>query len=450
MLKKLNLFFLCVFSLVSSIANNQQVPSKKRIYLFDIKEEIAPAVWRKTKKAFEEAEALKSDVILIRMNTYGGMLETADSIRTKILNSKIPVYVFIDNNAASAGALISIACNKIYMRPGGTIGAASVVNQSGEVMPDKYQSYMRAMMRGTAEKRGRNPEIAQAMVDGKIVVEGVNKEGQVVTFTSKEAIKQGYCEGEAENESEALKLAGIENYSTDELKVSFIDKVVGYLLHPAVNGILILLILGGIYFEFQHPGAVFPIAISILAALLYFAPHYLDGLAANWEILVFFVGLILLAVEIFVIPGFGVAGVSGIILMIVGLVLSMVRNVNFNFEPVGQRATSDALFTVTLALVGFIVSAILLGGRFLNSNWFYRISNQSSLSDSKAIVNIEAIGDLKGQMGLAISDIKPMGNVLLDNGMHIQVSSYGEFLPRGTKVLVVSEAHNKVWVKKID
>src|SRR6056297_2784319 len=136
--------------------------SEKLVYKFNIKEEIAPAIWRQTQQAFEAADTLGADVFLIHMNTYGGTVLDADSIRTKILQSTIPVYVFIDNNAASAGALISVACDSIYMRPGGSIGAATVVNQTGQAMPDKYQSYMRSTMRATAESHGKDTLILES------------------------------------------------------------------------------------------------------------------------------------------------------------------------------------------------------------------------------------------------------------------------------------------------
>ncbi|MFW5707931.1 MAG: SDH family Clp fold serine proteinase, partial [Bacteroidota bacterium] len=123
------------------------------VYKFDIKEQIAAPSLRRTQRAFEDADSLGADVILIHMNTYGGQVDVADSIRTRIMQSRIPVMVFIDNNAASAGALISIATDRIYMRPGANIGAATVVDQTGEVVADKFQSYMRSMMRSTAEAK---------------------------------------------------------------------------------------------------------------------------------------------------------------------------------------------------------------------------------------------------------------------------------------------------------
>lgn len=212
------------FHEIESDTLNQKIVQTKSglVYIFEIRKEIAKPVWRITQKAFAEAVALKADYILIHMNTYGGMVNIADSIRTKILNSTIPVMIFIDNQAISAGALISIAADSIYMRTGASIGAATVVNQSGEVVPDKYQSFMRSTMRATAEAHGkdtiingndttlvwhRDPDIAQAMVDPKLYVEGVIDSGQVLTLTVEEAIKVGYCEGQAMQYPEQMQVS---------------------------------------------------------------------------------------------------------------------------------------------------------------------------------------------------------------------------------------------------
>lgn len=309
--------------------------TEKIIYKIDIKKEIGSTTWLYIQKGFVEAIEKKADAVLIHMNTYGGEVLYADSIRTKILNADLPVYVFIDNNAASAGALISIACDKIFMRPGGSIGAATVVNQTGEEMPDKYQSYMRATMRATAEAHGqdtiilgndttykwkRDPLIAEAMVDERTVVPNLIDSGKTLTFTALEAQKFGYCDGIAANVDEVItKYLQFESYQLITFQPTTIDNVKGFLMSSIFQGILIMLIIGGIYFELQTPGIGFPLAIAIAAALLYFAPLYIEGLAANWEILIFIIGLVLIALEIFVIPGFGVAGVSGIVLVLAGL-----------------------------------------------------------------------------------------------------------------------------------
>ena len=341
----ISILFITVLSLFSAVK-----AADKIIYKIDIKKEIGSTTWLYTQKGFDEAKTKNADIVLIHMNTYGGEVLYADSIRTKILNAEIPVYVFIDNNAASAGALISIACDKIFMRPGASFGAATVVNQTGEQMPDKYQSYMRATMRATAEAHGRdtiiqgndtiykwkrNPLIAEAMVDERTVVPNLIDSGKTLTFTTLEAQQYGYCDGVAANVDELItKNLGIESYELITFNPTVLDNIKGFLMSSVLQGILIMLIIGGIYFELQTPGIGFPLAVAVLAALLYFAPLYIEGLAANWEILMFVIGLILLAVEIFVIPGFGIAGISGIVLVIAGLTLSLLENVNFDFEPV--------------------------------------------------------------------------------------------------------------------
>ncbi|HOI32846.1 MAG TPA: nodulation protein NfeD, partial [Bacteroidales bacterium] len=280
-------------SLLRDSISTDSTNGKLIVYKYDIKEQIAPPVWRTTQKAFEAASEAKANLMLIHMNTYGGLVDAADSIRTKILGSRIPVYVLIDNNAASAGALISIACDSIYMVEGANIGAATVVDQTGNVVPDKFQSYMRSMMRSTAEANGRDPQIAQAMVDPSIYVPGVSDSGKVLTFTTSEAIRHGFAEGKAESIEEVMKLAGHENYEIIHHTLKPLDKVINILIHPAISGILIMIIIGGLYFELQTPGIGFPLGAAVFAALLYFAPLYLEGLATHWEVIVFVLGIIL-------------------------------------------------------------------------------------------------------------------------------------------------------------
>ena len=198
--------FFLLFSMTWGLSGQTPDDSTKTnlVYTYKIFREIGSTSWIHTQEAFAEAEEMGADVILLHMNTYGGQVVFADSIRTKILNSHIPVHVFIDNNAASAGALISVACDSIYMRPGANIGAATVVNQSGKKMPDKYQSYMRSTIRATAEAHGkdtivtgndttyvwrRDPHVAEAMVDESIYIAGIIDTGKILTFTTLEAIE---------------------------------------------------------------------------------------------------------------------------------------------------------------------------------------------------------------------------------------------------------------------
>src|SRR5690606_35122107 len=282
--------------------------------------------------------------------------------------------VFINSDAASAGALISIACDSIYMSPGASIGAATVVTGTGEKAPDKYQSYMRSIMRATAEAKGRDPRIAEAMVDEDIAIDSVTEAGQIVTFSTSEAIKFGFCEAKVESIEEILKRNNIENYKLERIELKTTDKIIAFFLNPFISGLLILIIIGVIYFELQTPGVGFPILAAAVALVLYLVPYYLNGLAGNWEIIALFCGLALIAVEIFVLPGFGVAGIAGISLTVMSLILIMINNDAFNFDFV---PSNDLLYAVAATFGGILGGIILLfvgGSRLHETRFFKRIA----------------------------------------------------------------------------
>ena len=400
------------------------------------------------------------------MNTYGGTVVDADSIRSKILNYNRPVYVYIDNNAASAGALISIACDRIYMRSGANIGAATVVNQSGEKAPDKYQSYFRSTMRSTAQAHGkdtiiigtdtvfkwkRDPQIAEAMVDERVYIEGIIDTGKILTFTTDEAIKYGYCEGKAESIEEVLEKAEITEYKIVEYKPTTIDLIIGFLTHPIVSGILIMGILGGIYFEMQSPGIGFPLIIAIAAAVGYFAPLYLEGLAENWEIILFVVGLILIALEIFVIPGFGIAGASGILLTFTGLVLSLLGNVKFNFENVETGQLIYALLTVFISLfLGFLLSLWLSQKLFTAKKGFlHGFALESSEDKSEGYIGVDSQqATMVGKKGMAYTVLRPSGKVMIENEIWDAITESG-FIEKNTNINVYKQEASQLYVEEI-
>ena len=437
----------------------------KIVYLFEIRKEIAKPVWRITQEAFKEAVSLNADYIIIHLNTYGGMVNIADSIRTKILNSNIPVIVFIDNQAISAGALISIAADSIFMRSGGSIGAATVVNQSGEVVPDKYQSFMRSTMRATAEAHGkdtiisgndttyrwhRDPNIAQAMVDPQLSIEGIIDSGQVLTLTVEEAIRVGYCEGKANSVKEVLELTGLSDYQLIEYKLDSIDRIVVLLLSPIAQSLLILLIIGGIYFELQTPGIGFPLGIAVVAALLYFAPAYIEGLAQNWEVLAFIVGLVLIALEIFVIPGFGIAGISGIMLVLISLTLSVIDNVVFEFEGIGALLTVAKVFARILitVLVSFFLS-LWLSKKVGTSNFFKGIALASEQNKTDGYIGIDTHQkDMIGKSGIAYTVLRPSGRVKIEGEIFDAKAEIG-FIDKNDPVKVIRDEAGQLYVIKI-
>ena len=437
---------LAVFAISTGFLPAQQ--NRKKVFTFAIDEDIDPGMNRRVKLAMDQAEALKADVILIEMDTYGGAVTDADEIRTRILESKIPVYVFINKDAASAGALISIACDSIYMAPGASIGAATVVNGTdGTAAPDKYQSYMRSMMRSTAEATGRNPQIAEAMVDEKLVVPGISDSSSVITFSVAEAIQNGFCEGEYGSAKEILEAQGLQSAEIIAYEEKTVDTIISFFLSPAVSGILILLIIGGIYFELQTPGIGFPLALAVSAALLYFIPYYLNGLAENWEILAFVIGIILLAVEFFVIPGFGVFGVAGIVMTLGGLVLGMLPNQAFDFELVPSSQLFGALLTVILAALAAVGMVFWLTPKVNEWGAFKHLTLASTQDRAQGFTSSTYSEDMLGKIGKVHSRLRPSGKVEIDGEIY-DAYSRGEFLEQGESIEVISTEGTSLRVKK--
>lgn len=449
-LKNVLIAGILLFNFTNLFSQDTLPAAVRKVYKFDIKEDIAPPVWLRTQKAFAEAEEMNADLILIHLNTYGGMVLTADSISTKILNSRIPVIVFIDNNAASAGAWISISADSIYMRKGARIGAATVVTQDAQALPDKYQSYMRSSMRATAEAKGRDPNIAEAMVDPDVFIEGISDSGKVLTFTTTEAVRHGYCEGVAETVDEVVRLYGITDYEIINQELTALDKVIGFLVTPMISGLLIMLIIGGIYFEMQTPGVGFPLAAAVTGAVLYFAPLYLEGLAEHWEILLFITGVILLAVEIFAIPGFGVSGILGITLIITGLALSMIDNVQFDFSGVNTGAVFMSFsIVITSIFLALLISYFLTVNIFGHST---RLFGQLSLdAEQKAEMGYTTMETglqaLIGSSGIAHTMLRPAGKIEIDDIQYDATAETG-YINKGEKVIVTDYGNAQLIVRK--
>ena len=443
------LFFNCLFIFHSTntvFANNQEA---KTVYRFPIKQEIGPAIWRQTQQAFKEAHKIESSCILIHMNTYGGTAVHADSIRTLILNTEIPTVVYIDNNAASAGALISIACDSIYMREGANIGAATVVNQEGKVMPDKYQSYMRSMMRSTAEAKGRDPKIAQAMVDPSMFVRNISDTGKVLTFTTEEAIKHNFCQGKAESIEEVISLINKTDYSITTYSPSKLEKLIGFLVNPMISGLLLMLIIGGIYFELQTPGLGFPIAASFIASILYFAPLYLEGLANNYEIALFISGLILMAIEIFILPGFGIPGILGLIFTMTGLTLSLIFNVGFDFSFIEISVLTNAFILVFSAFFLSLITSIYLGTKFLKTPAFSKLILTKIQDSNKGYIGINKNEqELIGKTAITKTILRPSGKIKIENKIYDATAETG-YIEEGVKVSIVRFETSQLFVRVI-
>ncbi len=449
-MKNLQAGWLLFFSFLFLCNNLMADDESPLIYRINIRGNIGSNSWIYLQNGLHAATQKEADVVILHMNTYGGGVMEADSMRSAILNCPLPVYVFIDNNAASAGALIAIACDSIYMRHSASIGAATVVEGgTGDAAPDKYQSYMRGIMRATAESHGkkptivggdtlhqwrRDPLIAEAMVDERIIVPGLADSTQIVTLTATQAMALGYCEGTAESLHElVVTRLGMSDYRMVTYNPTFYDKVKGFLTSGVIQALLIMLIIGGIYFELQSPGMGFPTALAITAAILYFTPLYLTGYAQNWEVLLFVLGLIFIVFELFVFPGFGLPGIAGITFIFSSLVLALVGNIQFSLEGVHPIQLFRAVMIV-LGGMGMGVGLIIYLTSRIGKPGMLRYA--ALLADEEGFVSVPTEPRLLvGKTAVAATVLRPSGKIFLEETYYDAVSLKG-FIEKGEEVVV--------------
>ena len=415
------------------------------VYRIRLDQDIDKASQRLVVLGLEKASGANADYVLLDLDTYGGAVDAADSIRSAILRYPKPVVAYVNMQAASAGALISIACDSIYMKTGSSIGAATVVDQSGNVMPDKYQSFMRGMMRSTAQATGRDPKIAESMTDT----------ANVLTLTPTEAIAVGYCEGIAESYQDVAKcIAGGDDYIIKDMadEMTWLDKLIQFLLHPLLQSIFMMMIVGGIFVEIRTPGIGLPLLTAVVGALLYFAPAYMVNLLSNWELLLFIAGLILLVMEIFVIPGFGVCGILGIIAVVLALAFGMVDNADF-YEIDGTFTWTPLLrpiCIVTVSAAAAIFGGVWLVRRLYTTRSFDYIALREEMSAlegySGVVMGLEV---LIGKDVTVLNDLKPSGKVRSGDGrIYEAVLQTGGYASKGEVLKVVAAEQGRLYCEK--
>lgn len=434
--------FIMIFAAMMACVAAGASDSLNVFYRIRLDQDIDPAAQRLVVLGLEKAAQADADYVLLDIDTYGGAVDAADSIRSAILRYDRPVIAFVNMQAASAGALISIACDSIYMKTGSSIGAATVVDQNGAVMPDKYQSFMRGMMRSTATANGRDPLIAEAMVSA----------GDVLSLTPDEAIAVGYCEGICESAEQVAQLVSgdkeftIKNFEDD---MTWVDNMIQFLLNPILQSIFMMMIIGGIFVEIRTPGVGLPLLTAVIGAVLYFAPAYMGHLAEHWEILLFIVGLALIAVEIFVIPGFGVCGISGIIVIVASLSLAMVDNGVFrdldgslNLQPlIKPMAIVVTSFAASIGLSMWLVSKLYA------TRSFDRIALRQEMKSEEGFTGVvSGLDSMVGTTVTVFSDMRPGGKVQSEDGrLHEATLKFGGFAAKGTRLKVLSAEQGRLY-----
>jgi membrane-bound serine protease (ClpP class) len=438
--------FLTIFSTLLISVSAFCTDSLTVFYRIRLDQDIDPSSQRLVTLGLEKALKADADYVILDLDTYGGAVNAADSIRSAILRYEKPVIAYVNMQAASAGALISIACDSIYMKTGSSIGAATVVDQGGEVMPDKYQSFMRGMMRSTAQATGRDPKIAESMTDT----------ANVLSMTPLEAMEVGYCEGICESEYEvAEKVAGgnefiIKNMEDD---MTWLDKLIQFLLNPFLQSIFMMMIVGGIFVEIRTPGIGLPLITALVGALLYFAPGYLGHLVESWEIILFVVGLVLIGVEIFVLPGFGVCGISGIVAVVIALAFAMVDNADLfhwdgtlNLQPVIQPL-GIVILSATVAVFG----SVWLVRKLYSTRSFDHIALRQEMRAEEGFTGVvSGLESLVGETVTVFTDLRPGGKVMASDGRIIEATlKFGGFASKGETLKVVSAEQGRLYCENI-
>lgn len=400
---------------------------------------------RYVRRAINEASERDAALTVFEIDTFGGLVDAADKIRKELLDAPMPTVALIDKNAASAGALISYAADRIVMVPGASIGAATVVEgMGGEAAPDKYQSYMRGLMRATAEANGRDPVIAESMVDPSIEVAGISEKGKVLTLSATEALALGVADEILESTDEVIGAYGLENTALVAHSETSAERVLRFLGSPVLQSLLMLMMLGGLYFELQTPGVGFPGIVALVGITLFFAPHYLLGLVEVWEILIFVLGVGLIVVEIMM-PGFGIAGISGIGLVLFALVASLVGNVGFSFPP--PSSFLPGLYTLAVTLVLLVASAVVSARMLPQAARISALVLSPELGSMEGYTSAASHTEYVGRTGPALTPLRPSG-VMQIGDQRVDVLTSGEYIDVGETVRVVSVQGARVEVRR--
>jgi membrane-bound serine protease (ClpP class) len=403
---------------------------------------LAPFVQR----VLDEAAAAGAAAVILEINTFGGRVDAAVLIRDALLNSKVKTAAFINKRAISAGALISLAAERIAMADGGTIGAATPVQmgQGGapEAVSEKTVSYVRKEFRATAEARRRPPLIAEAMVDADVEIKGLVQKGKLLTLTSDEALKHKIVDVRANSIDSVLKQLDLDGAEIRRLAPNWAEEFVRFLTNPIVSSLLMTIGMLGIIIEIRTPGFGIPGSLGIASLALFFWGHWLVQLAGWEELLLFTSGLVLLILEIFVIPGFGIAGVLGIGALLAGLSLSLVgggASWEFILRAVG-RVVFSLLFSAaaSLLLLRFL-PRLPFGRRLILDTGLPAGAGYASAPEEKR--------RFLGKSGTTLTPLRPAGIADVE-GQRVDVVSDGEFIDSGTPITVSRVDGNRIVVRR--
>lgn len=414
--------------------------AKPLVYVIPVEQTIESGLESFMKRGFEEAEVMNADQIVLKVDTLGGSVSAALGIGDLIRESTIPTVAFVQGRAISAGSYISLNADQIVMAEGSSIGAAAVVDGSGNRINDsKTIAVWAGHMRAAAELNGRNPDYAEGMVDDTIVVKvpELNKtygNGTLISFTYEEAVKAGYAEAQLNDLDRLLSYLELENAQVVEFQPTFAEKVARFLTNPVMMSLLLILGIGGVAIELFAPGFGVPGAIGVTAFGLYFFGHFVAGFAGIEHIVLFIVGIILLFLEIFV-PSFGILGIAGLISLCSGIIFA-------------AYDSKQALTSLGIAFGVTVVLLIILFNRLKKRGVWNRFILRDEFKSESGYTTSSSKDHLLNKTGIALSVLRPSGVALIDNE-RIDVVTSGEYIDSGKEIVVIHVEGSRVVVRAI-
>ena len=442
--KKIFIIFTIIFT--TFISKNIYCQDNAKVYVIKKLEfqEINRWYAAYIKKAIKKAEEEGASLIILELDTPGGLLSSALSIKNYIIESDIPVVAYINKNALSAGALISLSCEAIYMSDGSIIGAATPIYMKGneiEKAGEKEISAMRAAMRSSAERSKKNVRIAEAMVDETIILskrnDGIDLDDKtLLTLSVEEALKVNIADGKANSIIDIIKLRNLsENSTIINVEEEKYDYILRFLINPAVLSALISIGIIGVYIELKTPGFGIGGVISIIAFSIFFFAQVFVGESGFLAPAIFFLGIVLLAIEIFVIPGFGITGILGILGIVAGIFMSF-----------GINNIAQATLVVFVSLIADIILIIILARFILKSKGFKNIVALET--DTAGYHSSVSYDNLLGCEGITDTFFRPSGNIIINDKKYDAITE-GEFINKGVKIKVILVEGNKIVIKEI-
>jgi len=434
----------------------QAVQGPALVVVIPIHEAIERGLHHMVERGVGEAGDLGADLIILDIDTPGGTVDAAVDIKTSLLDAYfkhgIETASFVNPEAISAGALLAISTRKIFITKNGLIGDAAPVNMMGggeQEVPEKIVSYVRSQFESAAEMNGYPINVVLAMVDPDRPVEGLTREGELLTLTADKALEYHIASGIVETLDEAIVAAGFTNYRTYEVAETWSEHIARFLTHPTVTWLLLTVGILALAIEFYTPGIGIPATVAVICFVIVFWGHTVAGLAGYESLLLFGIGVILLGIELFVTPGFGVLGILGIVAMFAALVLMVMERVPW--ETARPLVLRDLLMPVLMVGSSFVAAfgGLFVLSLFLPRRWtFGRLTLSEAQLKETGYAPLEVgTRGLMGETGVAVSDLRPAG-VARFAERRLDVVTQGDHIPQGTRVRVIRIEGRRIVVRK--